>query len=62
MEHEWFTWDDRFTFADLRKRTYTAPFVPVIKNDHDVSNFDEYPPDHKVQKYSDPGDGAFEEF
>merc|ERR1711988_291142 len=58
-EHEWFTWDGRFTFDDLCARTYTAPFVPVVKNSFDVSNFDEYPPTNKVNVYKDPGDGAF---
>ena len=62
MEHEWFTWDERFEFAELRKRSYTAPFVPQVKGDSDVSNFDEYPAENKVQRYNDPGDGAFDEF
>ena len=62
MDHEWFTWDERFNFEELRKKSYTAPFVPQVKGDSDVSNFDEYPPENKVQKYNDPGDGAFDEF
>jgi serine/threonine protein kinase/CRP-like cAMP-binding protein len=62
LQHEWFTWDDRFTWDDLRSKKYTAPFIPQVKGDSDVSNFDEYPAGHKVQKYSDPGDNLFEEF
>lgn len=64
MEHEWFVFDDEFSFDELRSKSFEAPFVPPISGPNDVSNFDDFGSvsGSKVRPYKDKGKGDFAEF
>lgn len=64
-KHPWFK---AFDWEKLMKKELTAPFVPVIKSDVDMTNIEEYeegvvepfPPE--VEQYTDDGSGWDDEF
>eukprot|EP01006_Ploeotia_vitrea_P037740 TRINITY_DN66166_c3_g2_i1.p1 TRINITY_DN66166_c3_g2~~TRINITY_DN66166_c3_g2_i1.p1 ORF type:complete len:811 (+),score=504.52 TRINITY_DN66166_c3_g2_i1:84-2435(+) len=57
--HAWFA---GFDWDALYNRTMKPPIVPKIKNDLDLSNFDDYPEDDVVQPYVDNGTNWDAEF
>jgi cGMP-dependent protein kinase len=53
-KHAWFK---TFSFENLLAMKMTPPIKPDIKNDEDISNFDDYPPeeDEPIAAYHDDG-------
>jgi len=49
-EHPWFK-DVNFEWERLERRGYKAPYVPVIKDPLDTSNFESYEEEEDVKKY-----------
>lgn len=59
-KHAWFR---TFSWTDLLDRKLKAPFVPKIKDDADISNFDDYGEDEEEQQpYADDGTGWDRDF
>jgi len=59
-KHAWFK---TFSWTDLLDRKLKAPFVPKIKSDADISNFDDYGEDQEEhQHYSDDGSNWDKDF
>lgn len=59
-KHAWFK---TFSWSDLLDRKLKAPFVPKIKGDADISNFDDYGEDQEEhQHYNDDGSNWDKDF
>jgi hypothetical protein len=58
MEHPYF---NGFDWTRLVAKQARAPYVPVIRDPMDVSNFDPYPDDEVVMPYNGP-QHFFEQF
>jgi len=59
-DHPWF--QTSFNWDDLESKKLEAPYIPPIRDELDVSNFDNYEEDDRVMKYKDDGKGWFESF
>ena len=50
QKHKWF---EGFSWESLRNQTLEAPYIPTVKDNSDLSNFDKYPDDDDVQPKDD---------
>ena len=51
FKHPWFA---KVNWVELEKGKTPAPFVPDVRDDTDVSNFDEVQPEDMHTDFSDP--------
>jgi hypothetical protein len=51
-KHPWF---DKISWPTLEQRLIKAPFLPVLKNDLDLTNFDVSFTSSEIESYQDTG-------
>lgn len=49
-KHKWF---EGFSWESLRNQTLEAPYLPAIKDNSDLTNFDKYPDDNDPEPIDD---------